>query len=501
MRLILHSSSFYVFGAGILIVTALVLLFTTFSKPKVEFVTTKVERGDVLQLVSVSGVVEAKNVSRLGFPVNGLVTQVFVKEGQTVEAGEVLATLASAKLVAERIDAVASLEKVKAIKDEIVAGPTTEARNVADQTVKNAESALEKVTREKNEMVKNAYRTLLSSSLIARTAIPKETASAPTVSGTYTCENSGQYLIEPYNISEYQSFPYRVSGIDSGRSYAHFESPGPFGNCGLFLQFDKDSDYADSEWVIDIPNKQSSVYQTNLNNYELTQVERDEAIKAAQDALLLAQEKTSLEIADPRTEKLRQADADITIAQARIKAIDADIADRSIVAPFSGIVTDVDVLTGETVTTGPVITLLAQDAFELTARVPEIDITKVSQGQTTEIVFDSKSDELLIGEVAFISPLATEIDGVAYFKTVIKLNENPTWIKSGLNADIDIIIEKSENVLRLPKRFVANESGKRSVLVQTDETLSSKEVVVLFEGNDGFMEITGLNEGDVVVAP
>ena len=46
-------------------------------------------------------------------------------------------------------------------------------------------------------------------------------------------------------------------------------------------------------------------------------------------------------------------------------------------APFDGVVTNLDVLPGETVTNAPIVTLLADDAFDMTARIPEIDITKV----------------------------------------------------------------------------------------------------------------------------
>lgn len=503
MRLILHSNSFYIFGAVILVGFALTLLFTTLSGQKVERVTTFVERGDVLEIVSVSGVVEAKQTAKLAFPVSGIVTTVFAEEGASVESGAVLATLASAELVAERLDALAALQTAEADQAELIAGPRAEARAVTTQTIRNAEQNLSKITNETNERVENAKRTLLSSSLISRAKESDETATAPTVSGTYTCDTEGTYQITTYNADTFTDFSYRVTGLESGNYRAFFQSPGAMGTCGLFLQFDPDTLYRDSVWLIDIPNKQSAVYQTNLNAYTLAVIEQQEAIRAAENSLALAKEEASLSNADPRSEELARKNAAVTQARARIQAIDARIADRSIVAPFSGVITDVDILPGETAGANPVITLLANNSFELTARIPEIDITKIIPDQPVEVIFDAASNTVLSGRVSFISPLATEIDGVAYFKATIVLDDTPTWMRSGLNADINIIAERSEDVLRIPKRFLIKTEAGASVLIPqaNSDSVIPVPIEVIFTGNDGFVEITGVTEGDTIVAP
>jgi len=81
----------------------------------------------------------------------------------------------------------------------------------------------------------------------------------------------------------------------------------------------------------------------------------------------------------------------------------------------------------------------------------------------------------------------------------------PDWMRSGLNADIDIIINEERNVLRLPKRFITGDESA-TVLILTGDSkpdfrTTSRTVEVIMEGNDGFVAITGLNEGDTVVSP
>ncbi|MFT7507185.1 MAG: HlyD family secretion protein [Acidimicrobiales bacterium] len=483
--------------AGILAVTSLKIGDDTES-----WITATVERGDVQNVVSVSGFVEAKNTANLSFPVTGIVTDVFVKEGEEVKKGNLLATLGSAKLVAQRADAVGILQKARAARTELLDGPTTEARAVTDTTVSSAEANLTSVGATEAEKVANAKATLLSNGLEARALDNEETATAPTITGSYTCTTEGIYTLSVYSSGSLSGFSYNLSGLESETANVTFDQPSNLGSCGLSIQFTDGDSYASSQWAVRVPNTLSSTYVTYKNAYDLALAQQKQNVKTAQDALTLAQGNKVLANAAPSTAAVQQVDASIYSAQARIEQINAQIADLSIMAPFDGMITDVDVRPGETAGASPVMTLLASDAFELKARIPEIDITKVIQGQHTKIVFDAKSNETLKGTITFVSPLATEIDGVAYFETTIEIEETPLWIRSGLNADIDIVVSELQDILRIPKRFlIQNDDGSYDVLVPDSKVTDSKSIKVVSLSNSGYAVIDGLNEGDTVIAP
>jgi len=501
MRILLSSRSWLVFFVIVAVVGVGTVIAHQQSNNNDNLVTTTVERGDVRELVSVSGFIEAKNTAELAFPASGRVTEVFVDEGSVVEAGEVLATLASNELVADRNEAVAALRLAQAQLAETKAGPTIETRAVSDTKITNTEQNLTRVSSEQAEKVTNTRVVLLSSDLEALSDDPQENATPPTITGTYNCLESGEYNIEVYSSSAASGFSYRLTGLGKGSQTAFTEQPAPLDDCGLYIQFTDGNQYENSNWTIAIPNTRGASYVTNLNAYELALEQQNNAIAAAKDSLSLALEEGNEVTADARTEVVSQRQAAIDQAHARIAVIDARMADRSIIAPFSGIVTNVNVLPGETVTSLPVITLLAEDAFELTARIPEIDITKIALEQKVQTVFDAKDDETLPGKITYISPLATEIDGVAYFETTVTLEGQPDWIRSGLNADIEILVDKQTNVLKLPKRFVSQGGDEASVQLRQGEDIVTQSVSIIFSGNDGFVAITGLNEGDEVVAP
>jgi HlyD family secretion protein len=488
---------------GILLLGAVIAVFVFQSDTGDEnLITTVVERGDVQDIVSVSGFIEAKNTAGLSFPVVGIVTDVFVEEGAEVEKGDLLATLGSAKLVAQRADAMAILQKTRAARDELLDGPTQEARSVTKTTVATAEESLASTIQIEAEKVANARAALLSNDLEAYTDDSTQVAAAPTVSGSYTCDEEGTYTLSVYNSGTYSGFSYMLSGLDQGTYSASDRQPGPLGSCGLSVKFTENDPYRDSEWNIKIPNTKSSSYVAYKNAYDLALQEQAQNLQAAQNAYALATDNATFANATPSSAAVRQADASIASAQANIAQIDAQITDLSVIAPFDGVITNVDVRPGETAGATPVITILAQDAFELKARIPEIDITKVTTGQHASIVFDAQSNQTLSGTLKFISPLATEIDGVAYFETTITLDQSPEWIRSGLNADIDIIVSEKSDALRIPKRFLIQEEiGSFSVLLLDGKNVSQTNITTLSTGNDGYVAITGLNEGDTVIAP
>jgi HlyD family secretion protein len=196
-----------------------------------------------------------------------------------------------------------------------------------------------------------------------------------------------------------------------------------------------------------------------------------------------------------------RAESSITQAEAQISRIDAALADRVLRAPFAGTITEINIAAGETVGSEPIMTLLSSGDFEIKARIPEIDIGRLSIGQRVEMLFDAKSDTTVRGVITFISLKSTEIEGVSYYEAYIKPDTAESWIRSGLNADIDIILKEETQSLRIPKRFVQYEGSTPSVQKQIGETISSVPVTVLLEGTDGYVAITGLNAGDVVVAP
>ena len=501
MKLLFSHRRTYIFVTIIVIIIVILMARGVSNRDTKATVTATVEVGPVRELVSVSGIAKAEQLAELAFPAVGIVDKVNVKKGDLVQEGDILVTLDATSLYADRQDALAAVRQAVANRDELLAGLTSSAREVTNETVATAKETLTTIKVNEEQKVANAYRTLLSTDLTAHSNDPNEDAAPPTVTGTYSCKTGGTYVLDMYNSASQSGYSYRLSGIETGTYVASVDQPIALGNCGLRVQFETTSKYNQTEWIIDIPNTKSSQYVTNENAYNLAVTQANSAIANATQALALAEAQATNQEAPARSEAIDRANAAVDQARARVSKIDAAISDRILRAPFTSTITEIDLLPGETVGTTPVVTLLASGEFEVTARIPEIDIGKLLVGQKVEMVFDAKSDTTLTGVISFISLKSTEIDGVAYYEAIIKLNEIPQWIRSGLNADIDIIITERDNVLRVPKRFVTKTDTGYVVLVQKNGVTATSSIGVELTGNDGYVAITGLTKGDTLVAP
>jgi HlyD family secretion protein len=465
-----------------------------------EWITGTVTKGVVQEVVSVSGTITAKSESDLSFPTNGIVREILVKEGDFVTKGQILATLEQSELLADRQDAYAALRIAQADTSELITGPRDEERDVTTAAVAIAKEDLERTKTEEARKVENAYRTLLSEDLEALPLNRNTTATPPTISGTYTCE-AGTYTLEMFRSGAQSGFSYRLDGIDKGTYPAYIETPAPFGTCGLSIQFGAGTSYGNVTWEITIPNTRGDSYTTNLNTYTLALQQEQNAVAAAEQAYIKATREQTLENAQPRDEALTRAHAMIAQAEARLAAIDARISNRTLTAPFDGIISDIPVTVGE-ISTDNVMTIVASNVFVLKVRVPEIDITKIKVNQPAITRFDARPEETVGATVGYVSEAATEIDGVAYFEAELTFENPPEWFRSGLNADVNIIVDERTDVLRVPKRFLVSNGDTHHLLYPNDTTTRTQPVEVLFTGNDGYIAITGdVREGDTIIAP
>jgi HlyD family secretion protein len=490
---------------GVLFVLAILSTYLIIARinrdPLAGLVTTTVERGTVETLVSVSGITKARNTAELAFPAPGVVSKVYVKEGDVVEAGTILATLGAEELVATRASALSDLAVAEADLAELINGNTESQRDITTTKVAIAEAELARTEDTQAVLVDNAKRALRSGTLIARSNDATEGAPAPIISGTYRCTTEGTYTLSIYRSNTESGYSMRVAGLETGSAPVSIDQPAPFGTCGLFARFTPGASYGDSVWNIAIPNTTGDSYTTNKNALAAAENTARTTIAAAKQALTLAKQEQVATNAAPRNEAVARARARIDKASATIAQIDAQIGDRAIVAPFTGTVTTVDIVAGESAGTAPLFTVLAENDIELRARIPEIDITTIAVGQTARVVFDADTATPLSGTVTYISPLPIQIDGVGYFEITVSLNTAPAWLRGGLNADVDVVIESTMDVVRIPKRYLIETPEGAFIRTLQNNTIATTTVTKIVAGNDGWVAIDGVPVGTTIVTP
>jgi HlyD family secretion protein len=198
--------------------------------------------------------------------------------------------------------------------------------------------------------------------------------------------------------------------------------------------------------------------------------------------------------------------ADVKRAQAQIRVTQAGLERTLLSAPFAGIVARVTGEVGEYTTpsppgipTPPAVDLIDDTCLYVTAPMDEVDAPRLKAGQPARITLDALPGRTFAGKVRRIAPYVTEVEKQARTVDVEvdfdQPSERPLLV--GYSADVEVIIERRDNVLRVPTQAI-QQNGKVLAL-GAEEKLEERSLKTGL-ANWAYTEITGgLNAGDRVL--
>jgi HlyD family secretion protein len=173
-----------------------------------------------------------------------------------------------------------------------------------------------------------------------------------------------------------------------------------------------------------------------------------------------------------------------------------------IFAPFDGIITTVDVVQGETATANKsALTIIANNAFQVEANIPEIDIAKLAINNPVAITLDAYGESVVFdGVITRIDPSANLQGNVPMYNVVVSFQKKDPRVRAGMTANVAIITAAKENVLAVPIRFVkVNTDGSGTVYTGKEGALIEHTVTLGIRFDDGTIELlSGAQEGDVL---
>ena len=135
------------------------------------------------------------------------------------------------------------------------------------------------------------------------------------------------------------------------------------------------------------------------------------------------------------------------------------------------------------------------DHLIVQASVDETDLNHVWLGQAADITFDSFPDAHLTGKVHEIAYDATTVNNVTTYTVNIFLDSTPTYIRSGISANVFLLISDRKHVLRIPTDAITPE-GDVFVVRGQDQPLAKQRIRVGTSDGTWTEVLSGLNEGD-----
>jgi HlyD family secretion protein len=227
--------------------------------------------------------------------------------------------------------------------------------------------------------------------------------------------------------------------------------------------------------------------------------------KVAQAEYNLAKAKDSLDtiLAGPDAKAVQLAQSRYDAAKATLADAEASLEAATMVAPFSGTVISVGAEVGDLVSSNTTVVSLADlSDLRVLATVDETDISEVEVGQEAEITFDAFSGRKFRGQVLEVPLEGSLVQNVVSYEVPVSLEGTEgISLRSGMTANLSIVVGRRQNVLLVPVLAVQQGEDGDVVLVQDTpggEAVATRVEVGLTDGT--YVEVLrGLNEGDQVV--
>jgi HlyD family secretion protein len=429
-------------------------------------------RGNIVLYASGTGTLAPSNEASFGFGVSGQVTELNVKIGDHVEAGQVIGQLNNA-------DVLAAYKQAKRTVDDLT---TPAAIASAKQAVAEAEVGIYNA--------KQDLEYLISSDVFyweGQVAQAEETLKAAQAEGGA-------------NPTADQKKKIDVATTALNRAKTNLEA--------AHLRYV--NEYVPKTFTYTITDTEDRDNDGNTEEtYKEVVAPSEAAIAAARAAYELAIE----------TQKEKQAYLDmlngqalpenvpgssltsLVEAQTALQTAEENLKNTQLISPISGTVTDLTANVGDYVSTSSVITVAdLSQPYTIDAYFDAEDWSKVQVGYEAEVGFDILPDSTFTGKVTMVYPVLDTSSGSSLVHAIIKLNDKiDIDLPSGTSASADVIGGRAEDVVLVPVEALHQiGDGKYTAFVMENGKPRLRPVEV------GLQDIThaeiksGIEAGDIV---
>jgi multidrug efflux pump subunit AcrA (membrane-fusion protein) len=383
-------------------------------------------------VVADASVVPVRNAD-LSLPNGGIVDEILVNEGDTVEAGQVLLRLESARQQAAVAQAQAGLARAQAQLAALQAGSRPEEIAAAQAAVDAAQAQVDRLSAgAKAEDIAAAQAGVDA----ARASLEKVREGA-----------SDQQIIAAQTDLANAEAALRLAQS----AYDKVAGDPDIGQLPQSLQLEQATNSANAARArladlqkgasaADIAAAQAQVRQAQAQLDSLRAPARASDLSAAQAELRRAQAQLDLARAGARPENISGAEADVASARAALQQAEAALAEAELVAPFTGTIAEMLPAVGEQVGPGvPVVKLADLSSWQIeTDDLTELNVVRIGVGSPATIEFDALPDVELSGKVVQIKPIGVNKQGDITYTVVVLPDQNDPRLKWNMTAVVTV---------------------------------------------------------------
>ena len=477
---------FFIIVAIIIAVVAAV----TFLMPKSTAVLVSVmplQRGELVKMINLSGMVESESVTWVYSSQMGTVESVHVKVGTRVDAGDILAQLDTSDIELSIAQQQATL----------------------NNTIKSNEIRLQMSEQDYQDLLADLDNNMDSALVNAANTLAR--AQKAFTDARHDMDEHRADLNYADEVMDNRERALNRARSEFERAETAWKNAGKPDSGDLFDEMNaKDWLYQEAYegW-----SKANDLYGADISSFTRSYRQAQLDFQAAQKNYDIAKQN-----ADRQLEKAQlsieqnKISSDVTASQLALQNLRQNLLDSTVKAPVAGTITAVYARKGAS---GGGLLFIIEDVDQLVVKtaVLEYDVGSVVPGLPAVVKSDATGEEEFEGEVLRSAPAAVKMaDGSARtvgnveFETDVALLSRDSALRIGMNVRLSLILEKKENVFSVPYDAVFTSADGQDViyLMKTDEegkTTAEEVVVTVGMETDFRLEVQSekLTEGDQVI--
>lgn len=480
----------------------------------------KVKKGEITQLVSVTGEVKTEKEINLNFRTPGVIKEVYVKEGDTVKEGDILASLDTRDLEIQLEGAKSNLEAAEANYQKILKGVESEKLEMARLEYENAKIGVESARKNLQASEEKIPIVLSSAFNNAQSAYNLIEAIYKLHFKFYTnyvwSDRYSDALLVKKERDEAKSLVAEIKSFqDNPTKESLLQCAQDLYQVGNYLRTLEEISSKDKYFNEFTDTERSNLYtiesqvnlsESNVRELSATLESLELSLEIAERKEEIAQKNLSLLERTPKKEDIDFYKSQVEVAKSQISLLEEKIEEATLKAPISGKVLEINFKKGEYISSfnsTPFIKLVSGKSLYVEANVPESDIGKVNLGNECIISLNAFPEENFSGKVLEIGVSPKLVGGTVYYKVKTSIEgkkELLEKIKTGMTADLDIVTSKKEDVIVIPQRAIFHKGSKKFVRVFQEGKVIEKEIQTGISNSEGDIEvISGLKEGEMLI--
>ncbi len=438
----------WVIRLAVLLAVVLIILFLTWrSRRPAEVTLVQARLTSITETIASSGRVGGATETLVGAQAQGIVESLYVKEGDTVTAGQRLAVLKNNVAEAQVAQAEQALQTARAQLSQTARGPLASEVDAAAEQVRQAEA---QVTQQRAAVAQSQRSVTQARAQLNQLRAERDLAAK-----------------------------------ELARSRALVEQ-------GIIPR----AEYDQKQTNLTVADERIAAQQQAIELARSSVRQSQAALKSAEANLRVQQARLRTVESGARSEDVQVARQRLNEAERALSVARQQAGNAVVIAPFAGVVTEINAELGQTVSAQGVLKLVSGN-LEIRLDVDENNLSELKLGQTAIIsssTFADSSFEATVSEVG----AAVDVARGTVQVTVTPANP-PNWLRPGQTVNVNIVTAKNVQRLLVPATALTRSGDRTVVFVIENGVALEKPVVTRPPTAEGVPVLAGLTVDDRII--